>query len=81
MTIVTLVSGCGNAYPETALATAAGRESERRATHHVAEWRGSWPFVPELLHDWDVDELAESINEKIPAQAWQDLVIAWLQVT
>jgi len=28
MTIVTLVSGCGNAYPETARATAAGREGD-----------------------------------------------------
>ena len=28
MTIVTLVSGCGYAYPETAGATAAGREGD-----------------------------------------------------
>lgn len=55
-------------------------KSERRATHHIAEWRGSWPFVPVLLQDWAVDELAESIHEEIPAQAWRDLVSAWLQV-
>lgn len=53
-------------------------KSSRRSTMHVAEWHGSWPFVPVILQDWSSDELAESIHEDIPAESWRDLVRTWL---
>lgn len=53
-------------------------KSGRRRGPIVAEWDGQWPFVPVLLQDWTHDEIAELIDEEIPADAWRDLVTAWL---
>lgn len=55
------------------------RKSVGRSTHHVAEWHGTWPFVPVILQDWTVNELADSIHEDITADSWRDLVKAWMK--
>lgn len=44
----------------------------------VALWRGPWPYSPELVHDWEPDEVADVIDEAIPAAAWRDLAETWL---
>jgi hypothetical protein len=56
-------------------------KSANRSTPHVAEWSGAWPFVPVIIHDWSADELADSIHEQVPAEAWLNLVRDWLQRT
>ena len=54
------------------------QKSSSRSTHHVAEWHGAWPFLPVLLYHWTFRELADSIHQNIPAEAWRDLVQNWL---
>jgi hypothetical protein len=54
--------------------------SATRSSHHIAEWE-TWPFVPTLLFDWTDEELADSINDAIPAAAWRALVRDWLSPT
>ncbi|MFF1632637.1 hypothetical protein [Leifsonia sp. NPDC058248] len=54
-------------------------DSSRRRGPVVAHWEGSWPFVPVLrVEQWTADEVAESIDAPVPAQAWADLVRNWL---
>lgn len=50
--------------------------SARRRGPIVAEWVDR---APRLRHeDWSHVEVAESIHDGIPAQAWADLVAMWL---
>lgn len=56
------------------LMDSAGRRSTR-ATY----WEGSWPFIPMARFDWAAEEVAEHLEEEIPADAWCDLARAWLQ--
>jgi hypothetical protein len=53
--------------------------SSTRSTHHIAEWRGSWPFTPVILVEWSDGEVADVIHEEIPASAWQQLAHEWLK--
>lgn len=55
--------------------------SPRRRSPIAAEWQGQWPFVPVLINDdWTTDEVADIIHEDIPAEAWEQLVRAWLSL-
>lgn len=56
------------------LMDSAGRRSTR-----VTYWEGAWPFVPVARFDWSAEEIAEHLEERIPADAWRDLVRAWLR--
>ena len=52
--------------------------SSRRATPHLAHWVGEWPFIPEILVDWPLVEVAEHVDERVTANAWSTLVNTWL---
>ncbi|NNC14049.1 hypothetical protein HII28_19500 [Planctomonas sp. JC2975] len=56
-------------------------DSHGRSGPRVARWDGSWPFVPVLrVEQWTADEVADSIDKRVPAHAWADLVRAWLSL-
>lgn len=55
--------------------------SPRRRGAVVAHWEGLWPFAPVLrVEGWTPEEIAESIDERVPAQAWSELVRTWLSL-
>lgn len=54
-------------------------DSSRRRGVVLAYWEGAWPFVPTLtVGEWTADEVADIIDERIPASGWADLVSHWL---
>ena len=53
-------------------------KSMRPPRNVLVHWKSQWPYVPARLVDWDDQDLADVINEHIPAAHWADLVRAWL---
>lgn len=53
--------------------------SARRRGPRVVRWEGAWPFRPVLLvDDWSADEIAELIDDDVPAKSWASLARGWL---
>ncbi|MBT2474662.1 hypothetical protein J7E68_08765 [Microbacterium sp. ISL-103] len=55
------------------------QDSAGRRSTRPTYWEGAWPFTPVMRFDWTADEIAEHLSEEIPADAWRELVEAWLQ--
>jgi len=53
------------------LMDSAGHRSTR-ATY----WEGAWPFIPVARFDWSAEEVAEHLEEGIPADAWRDYLFS-----
>jgi len=53
-------------------------KSMRPPRNHLVHWESQWPYIPARLVDWDDQDLADVINEHIPAAHWADLVRVWL---
>lgn len=53
------------------------RMSDRRRGPRASGWTGAGPYFPWTDGD-EWDEVADIISEEIPAEAWRDLVDAWL---
>lgn len=54
------------------------RSSSKRTTLHIARWVGGWPYAPELLVEWSLEEAAGHIDDRLGASAWVSLVGDWL---
>lgn len=56
------------------------RDSPSRGGVVLASWEGGWPFVPRIrMQDWEAHEVAEVLDESVPAEAWAGLVRQWLE--
>lgn len=53
-------------------------KSMRPPRNNLVHWESQWPYRPARLVDWDDQDLAEVINEDIPAGQWAALVQSWL---
>jgi hypothetical protein len=54
-------------------------DSRKRGRDTLVFWESDWPFIPALLVDgWTANEIADIINDQIPAAAWADLVRNWM---
>jgi hypothetical protein len=53
-------------------------KSMRPPRNRLVHWESQWPYIPARLVDWDDQDLADVINEHIPAAQWADLVRVWL---
>lgn len=56
------------------------RESTNRRRNHRAVWRCGKTYVPELLGDWELEEVAEALEDEVnvPLTGWTQLADAFL---
>jgi len=53
--------------------------SGRSPRSKFAFWASEWPFIPVLeFEHWSYKDVAESIDDTIPAEAWRELAVSWL---
>lgn len=53
-------------------------KSMRPPRNLLVHWKSQWPYIPARLVDSNDQDLADIINEHIPAALWADLVRVWL---
>jgi hypothetical protein len=55
-------------------------KSPRRRSAHLTGWASEWPFVPFISESWNIEDVAEMLEEQteVPLRGWIDLAQPFL---